>query len=142
MTNYFTFKDDIFNSYFVVVTGEPEEAIKSLIKKGLENSFEELSKVIVGNRGGCAFELEADNGGIGYCIWIRQTKDIDELRKVIDHECYHATSFAMDTIGLTHSIQTEEVYAYFKSWLTDKLFSKLVKSRKNSKTAKRRNRNV
>lgn len=54
----------------------------------------------------------------------KEPKTISDLA-VLQHEILHCTSFVLNTIGIEFTESTEEVYAYFTSFLTEEIYKKL-----------------
>lgn len=81
-------------------------------KDGFKGDFEE-EKNLMERCAGITFSLGTDD----VVIWMRYTPKDNGDMAVFAHEVYHAVSFLLRSIGIGHTPDTEEAYAYTFEYL-------------------------
>lgn len=101
------FPVDIFKRGVKVFFGEYECLKKALNKDGVKGDFEE-AKELMERSAGVTFTLNTDD----VIIWLRNKPNGNGDRAVLAHEIFHAVSFLLRSVGIGHTPDTEEIYAY------------------------------
>jgi hypothetical protein len=58
-------------------------------------------------------------------LWVRKYEKTPEWRASLAHEVCHAAQFLMHRIGITHSNDSLEAYAYLRGYITKKIYEKI-----------------
>lgn len=107
-----TFPVNIFKHGVKVFFGTYDELKKSLKRDGFDGDYKE-EKELMDKSAGITFTIPTND----VIIWMREKpKDNGEL-SVLAHEVFHAVSFLLRSIGIDHTPDTEEVYAYTFEYL-------------------------
>lgn len=102
-----TFPVEIYKHGVKVVFGTHDDLKKALNKDGFTGDFEE-EKDMMEKCMGITFTLETDD----VVIWLRERPKDNADWAVLAHEIYHAVSFLLRGVGIDHTSDTEEAYAY------------------------------
>lgn len=112
------FPVNIFKHGIKVVFGDYEDVRKALSKDGFKEDLDD-AKNLMERSAGVTFQLNTDD----VVIWLRdEPKNNGELA-VLSHEIYHAVSFLLRSIGIEHTSDTEEAYAYTFEYLYENITS-------------------
>lgn len=101
------FPVDMYKHGVKVVFGTHDDLKKSLKKDGFTGNFEE-EEDLMERSAGITFTLDTDD----VVIWLREKPKDDGSMAVLAHEIYHAVSFLLRSVGIDHTSDTEEAYAY------------------------------
>jgi len=112
------FPIDIFKHGVKVFFGTYEELKKSLKKDGFDGDYKE-EKDLMDRSAGITFSMPTDD----VVIWMREKPKNNGELSVLAHEVFHAVSFLLRSIGIEHTPDTEEVYAYTFENLYGKIIS-------------------
>lgn len=118
----FTIKDPIFYGSFFIVIGDRVEAKQLLLDK-----YNLGTPQITNNVGGAVF---TDSWLKDIVVWVLG-KDMNDPnnQSVLAHEILHATSARLADIGAKNVAESEEVYAYYHTWLYRSILDRLKKKK-------------
>lgn len=101
-----------------VFFGDFDTLIKKLNKLGFKGDFKE-EKELSERSSGITFALNTND----VMIWLpRKPKTFTE-ESCLTHEIYHAVSFLLRGVGIEHTPETEEAYAYAMEYLYSNIIS-------------------
>lgn len=58
-------------------------------------------------------------------IFVNINEDYLDNHGYIAHECFHATEYTMEYVGIKHAEESSECFAYFLSYLVNTLYEKI-----------------
>jgi len=86
--------------------------------------------------------IDEKNGGATVCfnegvivLWVK--KPNKQFKYDLNHEINHACNFILRNVGIEHNIDTEEAYAYLKTFVQEKV-DEILKNHRKEKSAKRK----
>lgn len=103
---------DIYKHGVGVFFGDFTLLIKKLNKLGFKGNFEE-EKELSERSAGITFFLNTDD----IIVWLPHKPKTDGEMATLVHEVCHATSVLLRSVGIKHTPDTEEVYAYTMEYL-------------------------
>lgn len=103
---------DIYKHGIGVFFGDFTLLTKKLNKLGFKSDFKE-EKDLSERSAGITFSLNTDD----VIIWLPHKPKTDGEVATLVHEIYHATSFLLRSVGIEHTSDTEEVYAYTMEYI-------------------------
>ena len=112
------FPIDLFKHGVKVIFGSEEELLASAQKDGLKEEVKESLKEL-----GC-FKMATFLLSTGDAIiYGKDFKHINSEYATISHEIFHAVSHVLRNVGIEHTPDTEEAYAYIIEYLTQEIFN-------------------
>lgn len=117
-------KDPIFFSQTYVVIGNDKE-LKEYTSNNFKNNNIALKTPYEASNDAHTYRLE--NKGCLVSLILIDTECQHSLLSILVHELYHAVRHVMRDIGVKADDSTEEVFAYFLSYLTDESIKELNK---------------
>lgn len=112
------FPIDLYRHGVRVVIGTIDEAVAALKKDGLKNDIDDVRE-IAELSSGLAFELATGD----VAIWLREPPKDKDSMATLAHEVFHAVSFILRGVGIEHTSDTEEAYAYAYDYLFRNIYS-------------------
>lgn len=103
---------DIYKHGVRVVVGTFDEAVDVLHKDGFKGDFDEEREMAERSAG---LAIELCTGDVA--VWLREPPKDKDGMATLAHEVFHAVSFMLRGIGLEHTSDTEEAYAYAFEYL-------------------------
>ncbi len=58
-------------------------------------------------------------------LWLKEKPTSINGLAILNHEIFHCVCFILERIGITHSSDSDEAYAYFIQYLTEKIYDEL-----------------
>jgi hypothetical protein len=125
----FLFEDPLFNSCVYVVAGEAEACKQATVKRLniMNPEFIDFTNAFAGY----TVEIRSDFGNV-YVLWLNErdkkfsVKNTDDVA-TLNHEILHVVSMVLRFVGIAHTTETEEVYAYMQTWMFKEICKKLEK---------------
>lgn len=104
--------------------GETDEQLTTTINKHLKDypkdDIDEMTRQRPGQQGFCMMF----SGGATLIRIYKYPKSCNDYA-TLQHEIFHAVEFLMNRIGVKHSLECGEVYAYAIQYLTEQIYRKL-----------------
>lgn len=123
---YFIIHCELYNRYIHVYVGKSDDVVPMVCKN--HDACPSDVEMISERYGGACFQLTHGNVG----IWISENqnrftvKNLFSLQTLI-HESFHGVSDILRYVGISHSEETEEAYAYLHSWIVGEILKQLEK---------------
>ena len=125
----FCIYDPLFRRYVTVLVGSADEAMEIVKKHFVGECIKDVEESVTPLNDGCCFSIVGDNDGCIYrYLWI---KDDDQFNATLVHETLHLASGILRDIGIEHTGETEEIYAYYPCYLMGVILDRVKKIKKN-----------
>jgi hypothetical protein len=117
----FILKGEIYPFDILVSFGGSQERLQKKLSKILPNKT-------------VSSELEIDELCSGKTImfstgqtllWLKEKPTSINGLAILNHEIFHCTCFILTRVGITYSSDSDEAFAYFIQYLTNKIYSEL-----------------
>jgi hypothetical protein len=128
-------KIEIYHHDLIIVNGQDDE-VKKYLKKNFNVADSVLEDSIHEDFDGSTFFPYSQ---IGIC-WIRDL--ITGFNTTLLHELEHAANQILRNVGIEHTDETEESYAYLKSYIQTKFMDELKKEKKKKTSVKRKPKEI
>jgi len=118
----------IYRYDIILITGKEDECIEYLVNK-FEFDKDYLSKSINLEANGTTI---CTDHSIVFC-WVKNLNNNYNIDLI--HELDHAANFILRSVGINHTVESEEAYSYLKTYIQELTFS-LIESDKQKKKNK------
>ncbi|MGN1156787.1 MAG: hypothetical protein ACI4TK_11465 [Agathobacter sp.] len=125
--NYLVIPIDIYDTDVLVFFGDFESFL-SVLKEKLEDIDYIKAKEIIGvvDRITTGRTCLLESGQV--TVWLPSIPESSKERGGMQHELFHATSFIMEKIGVSHVSESDEAYAYLIGYISTKVDEFLTKT--------------
>lgn len=107
----------------MVSIAQTDEEIKGVLKKHLPADIHDELHLAEFKNGSQGRAVMFSNGAT--LIRIRHQVKYASVRGVLAHEIFHVAEFIMDRIGIKHSLECSEAYAYLIGYLTEEIYKQI-----------------
>lgn len=120
----------IYKKYLYVLVGAPKESVEALMEKydfGDKNA-EALTELYGKHSKTCAGLFNYNEEDNTYKIWLKEEPVTIEGEAVLLHEINHAVFYMLDNLGMEHTQESDEAYAYLSEYLYIEIMTKFEES--------------
>lgn len=117
-----TWDDEVYRTTFYLVEGSRDD-FSSFIKQTFDHDYKVTGSAHT-------FFTKQHNA---IAIWVQPREwDVEHI-SVIAHEAFHATTFALDTVGIRLADESDEAFAYYLAWVVRNVLTRLAGDPKKPK---------